>query len=82
MLECKLIMPRRRTKKEKLKTAERKQGFAVNFDSIGGSEKTKAGRVEAEKENFAYLRGDLTKVLAISMLAVGSELALWWFLFK
>lgn len=81
MLECKVIMPKKRTKKEKIKTAERKMGFAVNFDSIGET-KTKTEPKRATKGNLSHLRGDLTKVLAISMLAVGSELALWWFLFK
>lgn len=72
-------MARRRTKNDKIK-AKTKGGFAVNFGSI----KTKQNVLvkKADMSEVGYLKKDLTKVVAVSMLAVGSELALWWFLFK
>jgi hypothetical protein len=72
-------MARRRTKSEKIKTKTR-SGFSVNFGSI--KTKYKVPVKKADMSEVSYLKKDLTKVVAVSMLAVGSELALWWFLFK
>jgi hypothetical protein len=72
-------MARRRTKEEKIK-AKSRSGFSVNFGNI--KTKTVFSKKKADMSEVEYLKKDLTKVVAVSMLAVGSELALWWFLFK
>jgi len=72
-------MKKRRTRSEKIK-ADQKSGFKVNFGQI--KQKDASIQNKADLSDTSHLKKDLTKVVLISMLAVGSELGLWWFVFK
>lgn len=72
-------MAKRRTRYEKVK-AKSNGGYKINFESIKTKVIPKKERVDVSEVEL--LKKDLTKVMAVSMLAVGSELALWWFLFR
>ncbi len=65
-------MAKKRTRAQKVKAS----GFKVAFGAM--KEAKVKGKAPAEKGNeFNYFRSDLTKVLALTMLALASEVVLW-----
>ncbi len=75
-------MAGKRTKQQKIQTAKRvSAGFQIDLSSISTEKSAVKTEKPAEVEN-SFLRRDLTKTGVVSMLAVGSELALWWNFFR
>ena len=77
-------MSKKRTRAQKIKTASRPKkvevpgttGFKISFGPIHGSKSSIKGTNEKQSE-LKYFRSDLTKVLALTMLALASEIVLW-----
>ncbi len=75
-------MAKKRTRKQKIRIsrrASRSDSFEVNFSAIDGvKNKNKIDK----KQGFEaeYFRADLTKVAVLTMLALASEMALWFYL--
>lgn len=67
-------MKKRRTRRDKVRASSRKlvsrKKRVVNLKDVVGS----------DKQEIRWLRADLTKSLWLTMLAVGVEVALWYFL--
>ncbi|GEM_PF-2816136 len=67
-------MKKRRTRRDKVRASNRKlvsrKKRVVNLKDVVGS----------DKQEIRWLRADLTKSLWLTMLAVGVEVALWYFL--
>jgi hypothetical protein len=67
-------MKKRRTRRDKVRASNRKlvsrKKRVVNLKDVVGS----------DKQEIRWLRTDLTKSLWLTMLAVGVEVALWYFL--
>ncbi len=66
----------RRTKNQKLKTVERKQGFQIKSEWLKTSEVNKNISKEIKVDNKQF-RADLTKTFVLTMLVLALELALW-----
>ncbi len=69
----------RRTKNQKLKTSERKEGFVIKNEWLINK---KASSVPVSSTNFngKFFRQDLTKTFVLTMLVLALELALWQYL--
>jgi hypothetical protein len=65
-------MAKKRTRAQKVKAS----GFKVRFGAMGEA-KIKDGVSSEKGTEFKYFRSDLTKVLALTMLALASEVVLW-----
>ena len=78
MLECTVLMRKRRTKQQKQKAALATLNYEIDFKGVADQLKDKTEKKTDKEDHF--LKHDLTKTSVISMLAVGSELALWWLL--
>ena len=67
-------MKKRRTRRDKVRASSRKlvsrKKKVVGLKDVAGS----------DKQEIRWLRADLTKSLWLTMLAVGVEVALWYFL--
>lgn len=67
-------MKKRRTRRDKVRASSRKlvsrKKRVVSLKDVAGS----------DKQEIRWLRADLTKSLWLTMLAVGVEVALWYFL--
>lgn len=76
-------MAKRRTRRDKINSEEKRSGFKIDFSAIeqGNWSQNKSVEQKNQDNTIRFLRHDLTKLLLIFMLAVGSELALWWFVF-
>lgn len=66
----------RKTKNQKLKTAERKQGFTIKSEWLKTGEVSKNISKEIKVDNKQF-RADLTKTFVLTMLVLALELALW-----
>ncbi len=65
-------MAKKRTRAQKIKAA----GFKVTFGAMKEAKVKEKAPVKNGNE-FKYFRSDLTKVLALTMLALASEVVLW-----
>lgn len=69
----------RKTKYQKLKTSERKEGFQIKSEWLKTAEVNKNISKEI-KVDSKYFRADLTKTFVLTMLVLALELALWHYL--
>lgn len=69
----------RRTKSQKLKTADRSAGFQIKSEWLGASKTNQTSTKEIKVDN-SYFRADLTKTFVLTMLVLALELALWHYL--
>lgn len=69
----------RKTKQQKLKTNERKEGFQIKSEWLKTAEVSKNISKEIKVDN-KYFRADLTKTFVLTMLVLALELALWHYL--
>jgi len=77
-------MSKKRTKAQKIKTASRSKktevpgttGFKISFGPVHGA-KPNLRRQRENQNELKFFRSDLTKVLALTMLALASEIVLW-----
>lgn len=67
-----IYMAKKRTRAQKIKAS----GFKVKFGAMKEA-KTKVGVSSNKEAGFGYFRSDLTKVLALTMLALASQVVLW-----
>ncbi len=67
----------RKTKQEKIKASERREGgFTIRKEWLGDN---KASQIDTKdiKVDKPYFRADLTKTFVLTMLILALELALW-----
>ncbi|OGD81426.1 hypothetical protein A2572_01665 [Candidatus Collierbacteria bacterium RIFOXYD1_FULL_40_9] len=70
----------RRTRNQKLKTAERKEtGFSIKKEWLGDTKKDQSVTKEV-KVDKGHFQSDLTKTFVLTMLVLALELALWHYL--
>ena len=69
----------RRTKNQKLKAAERSQGFQIKSEWLAGAKKHQTKNKDIKVDN-THFRSDLTKTFVLTMLVLALELALWQYL--
>ena len=70
----------RRTKNQKLRTNERRDGFTIKSEWLETKQKTKLISPKIDLKNNSFFRQDLTKTLVLTMLVLALELALWHYL--
>jgi len=78
---------KRKTRKEKVKSQERKErealrGYVVRETDLEVEKKVTQQEVKVHKAKNKYLRQDLTKTIVLTMLAVALELAIKIFFLK
>ncbi len=67
-----ICMAKKRTRAQKVKAS----GFKVRFGAMKEA-KVRENTPTKNGNEFSYFRSDLTKVLALTMLALASEVVLW-----
>lgn len=75
-------MNRKRTKKEKLRTQNRRQETNSNLYSIDpkilkSTDKSVNKQNESSVMDFSYMKLDLTKTLVLTMLVLALEIVIW-----
>jgi len=73
---------KRRTKKQKVRTQERRtqqsnSGFVIPEETLSKTKKTKKIKESSSKTENSFFKEDLTKTLLVTMLALALELACW-----
>lgn len=73
---------KRRTKKQKIKTRERRtqqsnSGFVIPEKTLSKTRKTRKIKESSSKMENNHFWSDLTKTLLVTMLALALELACW-----
>lgn len=73
---------KRRTKKQKVRTQERRtqqsnSGFVIPEATLKKTKKNKKIKESSSKTENSFLGADLTKTLLVTMLALALELACW-----
>lgn len=70
----------RKTKRQKIRTEERKAGFVIKNEWLKTSGKATEVSREMSIVDKNFFRRDLTKTLVLTMLVLALELALWQYL--
>ena len=70
----------RKTKLQKIKARERREGFVIKSEWLKTGEKVPPVSKEMPVLNKGFFRQDLTKTVVLTMLVLALELALWQYL--
>jgi signal transduction protein with GAF and PtsI domain len=70
----------RKTKTQKIKARERREGFAIKEEWLKSDKKAAENVKEMSTIEKNFFRQDLTKTLVLTMLVLALELALWQYL--
>jgi len=70
----------RKTKTQKIKARERREGFVIKNEWLKSDKKITESVKEMSTTEKNFFRQDLTKTLVLTMLVLALELALWQYL--